>query len=88
MVVADADAARQHLIDHGVEASDVQEFPWGRFVMFADPDGNGWAVQRAPAAGLSGAQVSAAPSLRTASAASAGVVWKLVTKRTTPPPMA
>ena len=21
------------------------DFPWGRFVFFADPDGNGWAVQ-------------------------------------------
>ena len=48
MVVSDADAARTHLIEHGVEASDVQEFPWGRFVMFADPDGNGWAVQQLP----------------------------------------
>ena len=45
MVVSDADAARTHLIERGVDASEVQEFPWGRFVMFADPDGNGWAVQ-------------------------------------------
>jgi catechol 2,3-dioxygenase-like lactoylglutathione lyase family enzyme len=48
MVVSDADAARTHLIERGVDASDVQEFPWGRFVMFADPDGNGWAVQQLP----------------------------------------
>ena len=33
----------------GVEVSDVQEFPWGRFVFFSDPDGNGWAVQEIPA---------------------------------------
>jgi predicted enzyme related to lactoylglutathione lyase len=46
MVVSDADAARQALVDAGVEASEVQEFPWGRFVFFADPDGNGWAVQQ------------------------------------------
>jgi predicted enzyme related to lactoylglutathione lyase len=45
VVVADADAARAHLIERGVEASEVQEFPWGRFVFFKDPDGNGWAVQ-------------------------------------------
>ncbi len=45
LVVEDADAARAELIERGVEASEVQEFPWGRFVFFADPDGNGWAVQ-------------------------------------------
>jgi predicted enzyme related to lactoylglutathione lyase len=45
LVVADADAARAHLAEHGVEVGEVQEFPWGRFVFFRDPDGNGWAVQ-------------------------------------------
>ena len=45
LVVADADAARAHLIERGVEVGEVQEFPWGRFVFFADPDGNRWAVQ-------------------------------------------
>jgi hypothetical protein len=25
--------------------SDVQVFPWGSFVFFADPDGNSWALQ-------------------------------------------
>jgi len=45
MVVADADAAHAELSGRGVEVSDVQEFPWGRFVFFSDPDGNGWAVQ-------------------------------------------
>jgi predicted enzyme related to lactoylglutathione lyase len=48
MVVSDADAARAHLIERGVDASEVQEFPWGRFVFFADPDGNRWAVQQLP----------------------------------------
>lgn len=46
MVVADADAARAELLERGVEASDVQDFPWGRFVYFSDPDGNSWAVQQ------------------------------------------
>ena len=46
MVVDDADAAREDLAGRGVEVSDVQEFPWGRFVFFSDPDGNGWAVQQ------------------------------------------
>jgi predicted enzyme related to lactoylglutathione lyase len=45
LVVADADAARAELAERGVEVGDVQEFPWGRFVFFSDPDGNGWAVQ-------------------------------------------
>ena len=45
VVVDDAEAARAELIGRGVEASDVQDFPWGRFVFFSDPDGNGWAVQ-------------------------------------------
>jgi predicted enzyme related to lactoylglutathione lyase len=45
LVVEDADAARAELVERGVEASEVQEFPWGRFVFFADPDGNDWAVQ-------------------------------------------
>ena len=45
MVVSDIDAARAQLLDGGVEVSDVQDFAWGRFVFFADPDGNRWAVQ-------------------------------------------
>lgn len=46
LVVADADAAHDELAARGVEVSDVQDFPWGRFVFFADPDGNRWAVQQ------------------------------------------
>jgi predicted enzyme related to lactoylglutathione lyase len=46
VVVDDADAARAHLVERGVEASEVQEFPWGRFTYFSDPDGNRWAVQQ------------------------------------------
>ena len=48
LVVADADAAHADLAGRGVEVSDVQDFPWGRFVFFADPDGNRWAVQQIP----------------------------------------
>jgi len=46
VVVDDADAAHADLVGTGVECSEVQEFPWGRFVFFADPDGNKWAVQQ------------------------------------------
>ena len=45
LVVSDIEAAHAELSGRGVEVSDVQDFPWGRFVFFADPDGNGWAVQ-------------------------------------------
>jgi len=48
LVVDDADAARDDLASRGVVVSDVQDFPWGRFVFFQDPDGNGWAVQQIP----------------------------------------
>jgi catechol 2,3-dioxygenase-like lactoylglutathione lyase family enzyme len=46
LVVDDADAARADLAGRGVEVSDVDEQPWGRFVYFSDPDGNGWNVQQ------------------------------------------
>ena len=49
MVVPDIEAARAHLVGRGVEVSEVQTFPWGAFVFFSDPDGNGWAVQSLPA---------------------------------------
>jgi catechol 2,3-dioxygenase-like lactoylglutathione lyase family enzyme len=49
LVVSDIHAARAELVERGVEASEVQEFPWGSFVFFQDPDGNGWAVQQLPA---------------------------------------
>jgi predicted enzyme related to lactoylglutathione lyase len=45
LVVADIEAARAELAERGVEVSEVQDYPWGRFVYFRDPDGNGWAVQ-------------------------------------------
>jgi predicted enzyme related to lactoylglutathione lyase len=45
VVVSDIDAARAELSGRGVETSEVQVFPWGRFVFFSDPDGNGWSVQ-------------------------------------------
>lgn len=45
MVVDDAEATRKELAERGVEVTDVQVFPWGSFVFFKDPDGNGWALQ-------------------------------------------
>ena len=48
LVVGDIEAAHAHLKGNGVEVSEVQDFPWGRFVFFTDPDGNGWSVQQLP----------------------------------------
>ncbi len=49
LVVADIEAARAELVGRGVDVTEVQDYPWGRFVFFSDPDGNGWAVQQLPA---------------------------------------
>jgi len=48
IVVADIHAARSELVARSVEVSEVQEFPWGAFVFFNDPDGNRWSVQQIP----------------------------------------
>lgn len=48
-VVANADESLAFLRDRGIETSDVDEQPWGRFVYFSDPDGNKWALQQLPA---------------------------------------
>ncbi len=47
-VVADAEAARTELAGRGVPVSEIDVQPWGKFVYFADPDGNGWAFQELP----------------------------------------
>jgi len=46
LVVSDIQQARSELAERGVDVSEVQDFPWGSFVFFADPDGNRWAVQQ------------------------------------------
>ena len=49
LVVSDIEAARAELVARGTDVSEVQHFPWGDFIYFKDPDGNGWAVQKLPA---------------------------------------
>jgi catechol 2,3-dioxygenase-like lactoylglutathione lyase family enzyme len=49
MVIGDAEAVRAELAGRGIEVSEVDEQPWGRFVHFSDPDGNRWALQELPA---------------------------------------
>ena len=47
-VIADADAAHADLTERGIDVSPVDEQQWGRFVYFADPDGNRWSLQQLP----------------------------------------
>ena len=51
VVVASAEEALADLTARGVEASGVDDQPWGRFVTFADPDGNSWTLQELPPRG-------------------------------------
>jgi predicted enzyme related to lactoylglutathione lyase len=51
LVVEDVEAARRELLGRGVEVGEVERFPWGSFVFFSDPDGNGWSVQELPPRG-------------------------------------
>ena len=48
MVVSDIEEAHRQLSAGGVDAGEIQDFPWGRFVFFNDPDGNRWSVQQIP----------------------------------------
>src|SRR5689334_268453 len=49
-VVPDVAATRQRLLDNGVAVSEINVQPWGSFVSFDDPDGNGWILQEMPPA--------------------------------------
>ena len=51
LVVDDIHAARAAFLERGLDVGEVQEFPWGSFVYFSDPDGNGWNVQQIPPRG-------------------------------------
>jgi predicted enzyme related to lactoylglutathione lyase len=51
MVVSDIEAAHKELAGRGAEISPIDDQPWGRFVYFADPDGNAWSVQQLPPRG-------------------------------------
>ena len=51
VVVSDINEARADLVGRGIEVSDIERYPWGAFVHFRDPDGNGWSVQEIPSRG-------------------------------------
>jgi predicted enzyme related to lactoylglutathione lyase len=46
VVVTDIEAAHADLTARGIEVTDIVDLPFGSFVYFADPDGNGWAMQQ------------------------------------------
>jgi predicted enzyme related to lactoylglutathione lyase len=46
LVVTDIEAAHKELRGRGAATSEVQDFPWGRFVFLSDPDGNAWSIQQ------------------------------------------
>ena len=48
VVISDADVALAELSSRGVEVSAIESMPWGRFIFFADPDGNTWSLQESP----------------------------------------
>ena len=49
VVVSDVEAVQAELRGRGVETTEIDDQPWGRFIFFRDPDGNGWSVQQIPA---------------------------------------
>jgi predicted enzyme related to lactoylglutathione lyase len=52
VVVTDIEEAHADLTARGVEVTDIVDLPFGSFVYFADPDGNGWAVQQTTPRGV------------------------------------
>ena len=48
LVVKSADEAHKEMVERGIEVSEIDEQPWGRFVYFSDPDGNKWSMQELP----------------------------------------
>ena len=61
LTVTDIAAARQQLVERGVDVTPVRHLddgvwqdghggPWNSFMFFSDPDGNSWTVQERPTA--------------------------------------
>jgi predicted enzyme related to lactoylglutathione lyase len=46
--VTDIEQDHATLTARGLKLSDIKQEPWGRFVTFSDPDGNGWILRQAP----------------------------------------
>ncbi len=48
VVVADIEETRQVLEGRGLDVGGIVDLEWGRFLYFADPDGNAWSIQQLP----------------------------------------
>ena len=48
LVVSDISAAREGLIERGVEISAINDMGGVKYAYFSDPDGNSWALQELP----------------------------------------
>jgi catechol 2,3-dioxygenase-like lactoylglutathione lyase family enzyme len=44
----DIDSEHKALTERGLQLTLVKQEPWGRYAMFADPDGNGWILRQPP----------------------------------------
>src|SRR5580704_16787402 len=44
--VDEADATRARMVAGGVECSELDDQPWGRYFMASDPDGNGLVIAK------------------------------------------
>jgi catechol 2,3-dioxygenase-like lactoylglutathione lyase family enzyme len=51
VVVKDAAKTREMLVRNGVEVTEIDDMPWGRFCFFKDPDENAWTIQQLPPEG-------------------------------------
>ena len=54
VVVKDIEEAEREFKSRGIDISPIDDQAWGRFIYFADPDGNKWAVQEIVIPDLSG----------------------------------
>lgn len=54
VVVKDIEEAEREFKSRGIDISPIDDQDWGRFIYFADPDGNKWAVQEIVIPDLSG----------------------------------
>jgi catechol 2,3-dioxygenase-like lactoylglutathione lyase family enzyme len=44
----DIDGDHRELRAKGLQLTEIEQQPWGRFAMFKDPDGNGWILRQPP----------------------------------------
>lgn len=44
----DIDGDHRLLSSRGLQLTNIEQQPWGRFTMFKDPDGNGWILRQPP----------------------------------------